>query len=190
MKKLLFFAFLFLVGCSTSKMQFAENFERSNFQNYKIKIQSLKINLKERRILPIFKKNPEKYLSKEEIDRIILAQVLETLKEDGFLANENDKNIFEVEASIDLDRIYLIFSANTYIGTLHHGHKIDFYKNKKIVAYKSNSSRYFAKLGFKERSKKFGKNVLLSYSKEDEKKEMIHFAKYFAKELEELACPQ
>lgn len=190
MKKLLFFAFIVLASCSSPKMQFAENFDKSDFVNYKIKIQSLKINFKERRILPIFKKNPEKYLSKEEIDKIILDQVNETLERDGFLAKESDKNVFEVEATIDLDRIYLIFSANTYIGTLHQGHKINFYKNKKIVAYKSNNSRHFAKLGFKERSKKFGKNILLSYSKEDEKKEVIHFAKYFAKELEELTCPQ
>jgi hypothetical protein len=186
MKKLIFFFCLFLSGCSSRYFQYQSGFSLPK-ESPKFYLRDVKIKFSEQKIKPLHKNLAEsKYLTKNQITILTKQEIVNQLKKDGFYAkNSKSANVLECDFEIEYVRKFMIFTNESYVGTVLNGYKINVYKNGKLVASRDDDENiYFLTQGVTKNYHKLKKIFTFNYKEQDEKKEVEDWAHFLAKNLE------
>ncbi len=186
MKKFILFFCLFLCSCGGKYFQYQNNFPPSS-EKPKFRLRNIEITFSESKIKPVKQDSScSKYLTKKEIVAITKEEIIKQLQEDGIYAeNKQVKNVLEFDFEVEYVRKFMMFTNDSYVGTVLNGYKIHIYKNNQLIASRDDDSNvYFLTQGFSKNVKKLQKIFTFSYNEEDEEKEVEALAHFLAKNLE------
>jgi hypothetical protein len=186
MKKFILLFCFILCGCNGRYFQYQNNFSPAK-KPPKFFLRNLEINFSEQKIKPPKKDSSEsKYLTKDQIVLLTRREIINKLKADGVYAkSRKSANVLECDFEIEYVRKFMMFTNESYVGTVLNGYKIKIYKNGKLIAHRDDDDNvYFLTQGFSNNFNKLKKIFTFSYDEQDEKKEVEALARMLAENLE------